>query len=108
MIFQDRISIIKLRRQALNSKRCKSGPDEKAFCPEAFLNVVADKLAYTSVMFINVELLDPFFYTFLSGIDSGLRPDLLVRFFLLFLPPSLFLPFPSSFDLSSSFLSACG
>ncbi|KAL7417202.1 P-loop containing nucleoside triphosphate hydrolase protein [Mrakia frigida] len=77
MIFQDRLAIIKLRRQALRSKRCKSGPDEKAFCPEAFLNVVADKLAYTSVMFINVELLDPFFYTFLSGIDSGLRPDLL-------------------------------
>jgi hypothetical protein len=32
------------------------------FCPEAFLNVVADKLAYTSAMFISIELLDQFFY----------------------------------------------
>lgn len=31
-------------------------------CPEAFLAVVADKLAYTSSMFINIELLDHFFY----------------------------------------------
>ena len=53
MIFRDRLSIIKMRKLALRSKRCKSGPDEKAFCPEAFLNVVADKLAYTSVMFIS-------------------------------------------------------
>lgn len=38
------------------------GPEQKAFCPEAFLNVVADKLAYTSTMFINIELLEQFFY----------------------------------------------
>jgi hypothetical protein len=59
MIFQDRLNIIKLRKQALRSRRCKSGPDEKAFCPEAFLNVVADKLAYTSVMFISTSPLLP-------------------------------------------------
>jgi hypothetical protein len=32
------------------------------FCPEAFLACVADKLAYTGAMFINIELLDHFFY----------------------------------------------
>lgn len=103
LLLQDRLSIIKLRKQALRSRRCKSGPDEKAFCPEAFLNAVADKLAYTSTMFISsstrnlvlwlpqttddlssvsvladVELLDPFFYQFPSGIDTGLRPALIV------------------------------
>ncbi|CED84095.1 dynamin gtpase [Phaffia rhodozyma] len=79
MIFQDRLQIIKLRKLALKSRRCKAGPDERAFCPEAFLNAVADKLAYTSTMFINVELLDPFFYQFPSGIDTGLRPDLITN-----------------------------
>lgn len=38
------------------------GPEQSAFCPEAFLAVVADKLAYTSTMFINIELLEQFFY----------------------------------------------
>lgn len=38
------------------------GPEQKAFCPEAFLSVVAEKLAYTSTMFINIELLEQFFY----------------------------------------------
>lgn len=29
-------------------------------CPEAFLDVVADKLAYTAAMFINIELIGHF------------------------------------------------
>lgn len=55
MLFQERLQIIKLRKLALKSRRCKAGPDEKAFCPEAFLNAVADKLAYTSTMFISAH-----------------------------------------------------
>ena len=51
-----------MRQQALNSRRCKQGPDQSVFCPEAFLSVVAGKLAYTSTMFINIELLEQFFY----------------------------------------------
>lgn len=62
MFFNDRIGILKLRLAALKSKRCKAGPESDTLCPEAFLNVVADKLAYTSAMFINIELLDHFFY----------------------------------------------
>ena len=62
MFFNDRIGILKLRLAALKSKRCKAGPENDVLCPEAFLNVVADKLAYTSAMFINIELLDHFFY----------------------------------------------
>lgn len=62
MLFNDRIGFLKLRLTALKSKRCKGGPENDVFCPEAFLNVVADKLAYTSAMFINIELLEHFFY----------------------------------------------
>ena len=43
------------------------GPEQKAFCPEAFLSVVAEKLAYTSTMFINIELLEQFFYQVSQG-----------------------------------------
>ncbi|KAJ4468234.1 P-loop containing nucleoside triphosphate hydrolase protein [Lentinula aciculospora] len=76
MLYTDRISILKLRMIALKSKRCKTGPENDVFCPEAFLNVVADKLAYTSTMFLNIELLDQFFYEFPREIDSRLLYDL--------------------------------
>lgn len=62
MLYSDRLSVLKLRLAALKSKRCRAGPQSDVLCPEAFLNVVADKLAYTSAMFINIELLDHFFY----------------------------------------------
>jgi hypothetical protein len=70
------LAILKLRLVALKSKRCKAGPESDLLCPEAFLNVVADKLAYTSSMFINIELLDQFFYQFPREIDSRLLYDL--------------------------------
>lgn len=66
-VFSDRLGILKLRQAALKSRRCRLGPEQKAFCPEAFLNVVADKLAYTSTMFINIELLEQFFYQVRMG-----------------------------------------
>ncbi|KIO34291.1 hypothetical protein M407DRAFT_64253 [Tulasnella calospora MUT 4182] len=72
----DRLAILKLRLAALRSKRCRAGPENDAFCPEVFLNVVAEKLAYTSAMFINIELLDQFFYQFPREIDSRLMYDL--------------------------------
>jgi len=76
MLYSDRLGILKLRLAALKSKRCRAGPDNDVLCPEAFLNVVADKLAYTSAMFINIELLDQFFYQFPREIDSRLLYDL--------------------------------
>lgn len=76
MLYNERVNILKLRLAALKSKRCKAGPESDALCPEAFLNVVADKLAYTSAMFINIELLDQFFYQFPREIDSRLLYDL--------------------------------
>ncbi|KAF9036154.1 P-loop containing nucleoside triphosphate hydrolase protein [Panaeolus papilionaceus] len=76
MMYHDRVGILKLRLMALKSKRCRAGPQSEIFCPEAFLNVVADKLAYTSAMFINIELLDQFFYQFPREIDTRLLYDL--------------------------------
>jgi hypothetical protein len=76
LLLQNRLSLLKLRSQALKSRRCRSGPDQQAFCPEAFLAVVADKLAYTSTMFINIELLEQFFYQFPREIDSRILYDL--------------------------------
>ena len=67
-MYSDRLGILKLRLAALKSKRCKGGPQNDILCPEAFLNVVADKLAYTSAMFISIELLDQFFYQVDSNI----------------------------------------
>lgn len=75
-LFSDRLAMLKLRSAALKSRRCRAGPDQKAFCPEAFLSVVSDKLAYTSTMFINIELLEQFFYQFPREIDSRILYDL--------------------------------
>ena len=76
MLYSERLNILKLRLSALKSKRCRAGPENDLICPEAFLSVVADKLAYTSAMFINIELLDQFFYQFPREIDSRLLYDL--------------------------------
>ncbi|KAF5367043.1 hypothetical protein D9758_004074 [Tetrapyrgos nigripes] len=76
ILYTDRLAVLRLRTVALKSKRCKAGPENDVFCPEAFLNVVADKLAWTSTMFINIELLDQFFYQFPREIDSRLLYDL--------------------------------
>lgn len=62
MMYSERVNMLKLRLAALKSKPCRAGPENDVLCPEAFLSAVADKLAYTSAMFINIELLDQFFY----------------------------------------------
>ncbi|GAA5911480.1 hypothetical protein JCM5296_004084 [Sporobolomyces johnsonii] len=76
MFLSSRSSILRLRLLALKSRRCKAGPEQKAFCPEAFLNIVADKLSSTAVQFINIELLVEFFYQFPREIDTRLSGDL--------------------------------
>jgi hypothetical protein len=69
------LGILRLRLAALKSKRCRAGPHSDVFCPEAFLNVVADKLAYTSAMFISIELLDQFFYQVRLPVSIQSLPD---------------------------------
>lgn len=68
---RDRALILKYRLSALKSKTCKNSKN-KTQCPEAFLAVVAEKLAYTSVMFIQVELMNEFVFQLPRMIDSRL------------------------------------
>ena len=60
-----------MRLQALRSKQC-STKSSKYQCPEIFLDVVADKLTSTAVLFLNVELLSEFYYNFPRELDARL------------------------------------
>lgn len=46
LFLRDRAMILKYRIAALKSRQCKTA-ENKQYCPEAFLNVVAEKLSYT-------------------------------------------------------------
>ena len=60
-----------MRLLAIRSKQCAS-KDNKYYCPEVFLDVVADKLTATAVLFLNVELLSEFYYNFPRELDMRL------------------------------------
>ncbi|KAJ1536889.1 dynamin-like GTPase mgm1, partial [Nowakowskiella sp. JEL0078] len=67
----NRISLLSTRVSVLQSRQCSSSTSKQC-CPEAFLSVVAEKLAYTSAMFIWVELLGEFFDVMPSEMDDRL------------------------------------
>ncbi|KAK2745253.1 dynamin-like GTPase mgm1 [Myotisia sp. PD_48] len=71
VFLRDRADIIKMRLLAVRSKQCSSKKN-KYYCPEIFLDVVADKLTATAVLFLNVELLSEFYYHFPRELDSRL------------------------------------
>lgn len=71
MMYSERVNMLKLRLAALKSKPCRAGPENDVLCPEAFLSAVAGKLAYTSAMFINIELLEQFFYQVHAQFEFG-------------------------------------
>jgi hypothetical protein len=56
---------------AVKSKQC-ANLKNKYYCPEVFLDVVADKLTSTAVLFLNVELLSEFYYNFPRELDIRL------------------------------------
>lgn len=56
---------------AVRSRQCASRKN-KYYCPEIFLDVVADKLTSTAVLFLNVELLSEFNYHFPRELDVRL------------------------------------
>lgn len=60
-----------MRLMAVKSKQCASLKN-KYYCPEIFLDVVADKLTSTAVLFLNVELLSEFYYNFPRELDIRL------------------------------------
>lgn len=75
MFLRDRADILKLRMTAIKSRTCKS-KENKYACPEVFLDVVADKLTETAVLFLNVELLSDFYYQFPRELDQRLGGNL--------------------------------
>lgn len=72
-----------MRLLAIRSKQCTT-KSNKYYCPEIFLDVVADKLTATAVLFLNVELLSEFYYNFPRELDlklgRGLSGDEVERF----------------------------
>lgn len=60
-----------MRLLATKSKQCAQRKN-KYYCPEIFLDVVADKLTATAVLFLNVELLSEFYYNFPRELDVRL------------------------------------
>ncbi len=71
IFLRDRASIIKMRLLATRSRQCAT-KSNKYSCPEIFLDVVADKLTSTAVLFLNVELLSEFYYNFPRELDIRL------------------------------------
>lgn len=71
VFLRDRSEILKMRLLALKSKQCAVSSN-KYHCPEIFLDVVAEKLTSTAVLFLNVELLSEFYYNFPRELDNRL------------------------------------
>jgi dynamin-like GTPase MGM1, mitochondrial len=60
-----------MRLTGVRSRQCASRKN-KYYCPEVFLDVVAEKLTSTAVLFLNVELLSEFYYNFPRELDIRL------------------------------------
>jgi dynamin-like GTPase MGM1, mitochondrial len=71
VFLRDRAEILKMRLTAVRSKQCTTQKN-KYYCPEVFLDAVADKLTSTAVLFLNVELLSEFYYNFPRELDIRL------------------------------------
>ena len=70
MFLRDRADIIRLRLQAVKSKQC-GNKKNKYYCPEVFLDAVADKLTTTADLFLDAELLSKFYYS--VGLNRNLN-----------------------------------
>lgn len=63
LFLRDRSDILRMRLAAVQSRQC-SQPKNKYYCPEVFLDAVADKLTSTADLFLDAELLSKFYYQF--------------------------------------------
>ncbi|KAF2838178.1 hypothetical protein M501DRAFT_936274 [Patellaria atrata CBS 101060] len=71
VFLRDRADIIKMRLLAVKSKQCATKKN-KYYCPEVFLDAVADKLTETADLFLEADLLSKFFYLFPRELDARL------------------------------------
>jgi len=62
VFLRDRAGILQMRLMAVKSKQCASKAN-KYYCPEVFLDAVADKLTATADLFLDAELLSKFNYS---------------------------------------------
>lgn len=76
VFLRDRADIINMRIMAVKSRQCKS-LENKYYCPEVFLDAVATKLTQTSVLFLNVEMLNDFYARFPREVESKLGEQML-------------------------------
>ena len=58
---RDRADILRMRLVAIRSKQCGIKKN-KYYCPEIFLDAVAEKLTSTADLFLDAELLSKFYY----------------------------------------------
>ncbi|TID30503.1 hypothetical protein CANINC_000856 [Pichia inconspicua] len=75
LFLRDRTAILNMRLKGLKSSTCKY-KENKYKCPEIFLDVVADKLTQTAILFLNVELLSDFYYSFPRELEKRLSSNL--------------------------------
>lgn len=67
-----------MRLYAVKSKQCATKTN-KYYCPEVFLDAVADKLTSTADLFLDAELLSKFYY----NVSSLLLTKLYLEFLLM-------------------------
>jgi len=78
IFLRDRADLLKMRLYACKSKQCAS-KSNKYYCPEIFMDVVAEKLTATAVLFLNVELLSEFYYNVSLQISFALSNRVFYR-----------------------------
>ena len=71
VFLRDRAEIVKMRLMAVKSKQCLQKKN-KYYCPEVFLDAVADKLTAIADLFLDAELLSKFYYSFPRELDTRL------------------------------------
>jgi len=75
VFLRDRLDVLKMRIMAVKSKQCANKAN-KYYCPEVFLDAVADKLTTTADLFLDAELLSKFNYLFPRELDNRLGRNL--------------------------------
>lgn len=72
LFLRDRADILRMRLAAIKSRQCNN-PANKYYCPEIFLDAVADKLTSTADLFLDAELLSKFYYQFPRVLEQHFR-----------------------------------
>lgn len=72
---RQQILALRSRISIIRSRQCRQ-MDNKTCCPEAYLAAVTEKLTNSAVMFLQVELLNEFFFQWPREVDNRLYYDM--------------------------------